>query len=74
LDGHTQDSGGVLASWNNDPSCFVFMVSTRCGGQGLNLQAADTVILFDSDWVFLFILLLMFYLYDSESFYGSSGF
>ncbi|KAJ3426815.1 intein-containing atp-dependent helicase brm precursor [Anaeramoeba flamelloides] len=29
---------------------FVFLLSTRVGGLGLNLQTADTVILFDSDW------------------------
>lgn len=29
---------------------FVFVLSTRAGGLGLNLQTADTVILFDSDW------------------------
>ena len=28
----------------------VFLLSTRAGGVGLNLQAADTVIMYDTDW------------------------
>eukprot|EP00960_Hanusia_phi_P022568 667573-Hanusia_phi.AAC.1 len=29
---------------------FLFLLSTRAGGLGLNLQAADKVVLYDSDW------------------------
>ena len=33
-----------------DSKYFVFCLSTRAGGEGVNLYTADTVILFDSDW------------------------
>ena len=29
---------------------FIFLMTTRAGGLGINLQTADTCILFDSDW------------------------
>ncbi|CAB3401145.1 unnamed protein product [Caenorhabditis bovis] len=53
LDGSTKpDERGELLKKFNDPSSpyFLFLLSTRAGGLGLNLQTADTVILFDSDW------------------------
>ena len=34
----------------NDEDFMIFILSTRAGGLGLNLQSADTVIIFDSDW------------------------
>jgi len=33
-----------------DSKIFAFLLSTRAGGQGINLTAADTVILHDLDW------------------------
>ena len=53
LDGTTKadDRCELLKNFNDDNSnCFIFLLSTRAGGVGLNLQKADTVILFDSDW------------------------
>lgn len=29
---------------------FVFLLSTRAGGLGINLTAADTVVFYDHDW------------------------
>uniref|UniRef100_A0A1A9ZBP8 ATP-dependent helicase brm n=1 Tax=Glossina pallidipes TaxID=7398 RepID=A0A1A9ZBP8_GLOPL len=53
LDGTTkaEDRGELLRKFNaKDSDYFVFLLSTRAGGLGLNLQTADTVIIFDSDW------------------------
>lgn len=52
LDGHVSigKRRAAVQSFTRDPEVSIFLLSTRAGGLGLNLQAADTVILFDSDW------------------------
>ncbi|XP_068177822.1 transcription activator BRG1 isoform X9 [Antennarius striatus] len=53
LDGTTkaEDRGMLLKTFNEPGSeYFIFLLSTRAGGLGLNLQSADTVVIFDSDW------------------------
>jgi SWI/SNF-related matrix-associated actin-dependent regulator of chromatin subfamily A member 5 len=35
---------------NETSDKFVFLLSTRAGGLGINLTSADTVIIYDSDW------------------------
>ncbi|KAL3505887.1 hypothetical protein ACH5RR_031269 [Cinchona calisaya] len=53
LDGSTktEERGALLRKFNApDSPYFMFLLSTRAGGLGLNLQSADTVIIFDSDW------------------------
>eukprot|EP00124_Ichthyophonus_hoferi_P002954 Ihof_evm1s228 gene=Ihof_evmTU1s228 len=53
LDGSTcaDERGALLTAFNAPGSdIFIFLLSTRAGGLGLNLQSADTVILYDSDW------------------------
>ena len=40
----------AMRRFNSDPDVVVFLLSTRAGGLGINLTAADTVIIYDSDW------------------------
>ena len=40
----------ILSFNESDSEANIFLLSTRAGGQGINLAAADTVLLFDSDW------------------------
>ena len=39
-----------MDQFNNDPDMFCFLLSTRAGGLGINLVAADTVIMHDLDF------------------------
>lgn len=45
-----RDRAESIDLFNRDPEHRLFLLSTRSGGQGINLASADTVILFDSDW------------------------
>lgn len=40
----------ILSFNEPDSETRIFLLSTRAGGQGINLASADTVLLFDSDW------------------------
>lgn len=44
------DRQAQIKAFNTDKNVKIFLLSTRAGGQGINLTAADTVIIFDSDW------------------------
>jgi len=52
IDGNSklEERQSQMKDFNEDPEFFVFLLSTRAGGVGINLMAADTVIIFDSDW------------------------
>lgn len=52
LDGSSKldDRRDLVHDWQNKPEIFIFLLSTRAGGLGINLTAADTVIFYDSDW------------------------
>ncbi|KAL1807612.1 hypothetical protein DCAR_0726990 [Daucus carota subsp. sativus] len=52
LDGSTQvtDRQTIVDTFNNNTSIFACLLSTRAGGQGLNLTGADTVIIHDMDF------------------------
>jgi hypothetical protein len=40
----------LMQRFNTDPKIFLFILSTRSGGVGVNLVGANTVIFYDSDW------------------------
>lgn len=71
LDGrmNLEDRALQMEDFREDPDIRVFLISTRAGGLGLNLTAADTVIIYDSDWVNmkspkLVILLILFFAFN----------
>ncbi|KAH7616623.1 hypothetical protein Ndes2526B_g08720 [Nannochloris sp. 'desiccata'] len=53
IDGNTSgdDRESQIDDYNSEGSDkFVFLLSTRAGGLGINLYTADIVVLYDSDW------------------------
>lgn len=52
LDGQTPVSmrQDLIDQFTNDESIFIFLLSTKAGGLGINLTAADTVIIHDIDF------------------------
>ncbi|CAN8259575.1 unnamed protein product [Cochlearia groenlandica] len=52
LDGSTppEERQTLMQRFNTNPKIFLFILSTRSGGVGINLVGADTVIFYDSDW------------------------
>lgn len=53
LDGATpsHDRGKLVAAFNNPSSdIFIFLLSAKAGGTGLNLVGASRLVLFDNDW------------------------
>ncbi|KAJ4896065.1 DNA helicase INO80 [Raphanus sativus] len=52
LDGSStiMDRRDMVRDFQQRSDIFVFLLSTRAGGLGINLTAADTVIFYESDW------------------------
>ncbi|OLL24079.1 ISWI chromatin-remodeling complex ATPase ISW2 [Neolecta irregularis DAH-3] len=53
IDGNTAHEDRILAidDYNKEGSeKFIFLLTTRAGGLGINLTTADIVVLYDSDW------------------------
>lgn len=50
LDGATRDRQPIIERFNSDPEVRVFLISLKAGGLGLNLTAADTVVIYDPWW------------------------
>ena len=50
LDGTTRNRQQIVDQFNEDPNTHLFLISLKAGGTGLNLAAADTVIIYDPWW------------------------
>ena len=52
MDGQTSIGSrqGLIEKFNNNPDVFVFLLTTKVGGLGVNLTGASRVVIFDPDW------------------------
>jgi non-specific serine/threonine protein kinase len=50
LDGATRNRQELIDRFNGDSDVRLFLVSLKAGGTGLNLTAADTVVIYDPWW------------------------
>ena len=52
LDGNLSypDRQKTVDDFNSDPAQFVFLISTKAGGVGLNITSANKVVIFDPHW------------------------
>ena len=40
----------LIDDFNDNPSVFCFLLTTKVGGIGVNLTGADRVLVYDPDW------------------------
>ncbi|PHH62996.1 hypothetical protein CDD81_6421 [Ophiocordyceps australis] len=45
-----EERQGVVDDFNSDPTRFVFLISTKAGGTGLNITSANKVVIVDPHW------------------------
>ncbi|RMZ78391.1 hypothetical protein DV738_g3894, partial [Chaetothyriales sp. CBS 135597] len=45
-----EDRFAAVQEFNTDPTQFVFLISTRAGGTGLNITSANKVVVMDPNW------------------------
>ena len=45
-----EDRSKAVADFNADPNQFVFLISTKAGGVGLNITSANKVVVVDPNW------------------------
>jgi DNA excision repair protein ERCC-6 len=40
----------MIHQFNSNPDVFIFFLTTKTGGLGINLKSANKVVIFDPDW------------------------